>query len=306
MSEGPALPCKGLWLGAQIASRADLQASAEARGRLRPAVLQPWEPASCLANSTGVDYYTVGRTPATDGPRQEAAIEGNDAAAARGAGLHAGLLGQARAPPTCGRSPKVHFTRARQRPPSRSSARHAAQADDRQARISHARPHGPGRAGEEGRADPHPRQDRAGAPIFAVENPEDVIPVRPEWLAARAATFCPRVRGDSMIRRTSPTAIWSWCASRIRCHKRHRGSHDRSGSDGEALHHRAAPSCKPERPTIEAIVVDPQRVDFRIWARSSGSSGDVRRRDMLATKRTVGVGRRALSVCPAAGSWVAR
>ena len=40
----------------------------------------------------------------------------------------------------------------------------------------------------------------AGAPIFAVESREDVIPVRPEWLAAKGGdVFALRVRGDSMI-----------------------------------------------------------------------------------------------------------
>src|SRR5438128_2728801 len=40
----------------------------------------------------------------------------------------------------------------------------------------------------------------AGAPIFAVENREDVIPVRPEWLASKGGdVFALRVRGDSMI-----------------------------------------------------------------------------------------------------------
>ena len=40
----------------------------------------------------------------------------------------------------------------------------------------------------------------AGAPIFAAENREDVIQVRPEWLAAKGGeVFALRVRGDSMI-----------------------------------------------------------------------------------------------------------
>ncbi len=40
----------------------------------------------------------------------------------------------------------------------------------------------------------------AGVPIFAVVNREGVIPVRPEWLAAKGGdVFALRVRGDSMI-----------------------------------------------------------------------------------------------------------
>src|SRR5206468_3307374 len=40
----------------------------------------------------------------------------------------------------------------------------------------------------------------AGAPILAVENREDSIPLRPDWLNAQGAeVFALRVRGDSMI-----------------------------------------------------------------------------------------------------------
>src|ERR1700687_589967 len=40
----------------------------------------------------------------------------------------------------------------------------------------------------------------AGAPVFAVENREDVIPVRPEWLAAQGGGgFVPWGRGGSVV-----------------------------------------------------------------------------------------------------------
>src|SRR5438046_2735657 len=40
----------------------------------------------------------------------------------------------------------------------------------------------------------------AGAPIFAAENREDSIPLRPEWFSAQGQdVFALRVRGDSMI-----------------------------------------------------------------------------------------------------------
>ena len=40
----------------------------------------------------------------------------------------------------------------------------------------------------------------AGAPILAVENREDSIPLRPDWLAARGQdVFALRVQGESMI-----------------------------------------------------------------------------------------------------------
>src|SRR5262245_51953047 len=105
----------------------------------------------------------------------------------------------------------------------------------------------------------------AGAPITAVENREDSIPLRPEWLGAHGQeVFALRVKGDSMIEAhildgdlvmvrqqdaASPNDI---VAALV---------------DGEATVKRFAPEkdrvvLKPEHPTMSPIVVD--RGDFRI------------------------------------------
>jgi repressor LexA len=113
----------------------------------------------------------------------------------------------------------------------------------------------------------------AGAPIFAVENREDVIPVRPEWLAAKGGdVFALRVRGDSMIqahiadgdlvlvRKQESAAAGDIVAAMI---------------DQEATVKRFATEggtvvLKPEHPTMKPIVVDPQRADFRILGKVIG------------------------------------
>lgn len=113
----------------------------------------------------------------------------------------------------------------------------------------------------------------AGAPIFAVENQEDVIPVRPEWLAAKGGdVFALRVRGDSMIqahiadgdlvlvRKQESAAAGDIVAAMI---------------DQEATVKRFATEggtvvLKPEHPTMKPIVVDPQRADFRILGKVIG------------------------------------
>jgi repressor LexA len=113
----------------------------------------------------------------------------------------------------------------------------------------------------------------AGAPIFAAENREDVIPVRPEWLAAKGGdVFALRVRGDSMIeahiadgdlvlvRKQESAATGDIVAALI---------------DQEATVKRFATEggtvlLKPEHPTMKPIVVDPQRAEFRILGKVIG------------------------------------
>ena len=113
----------------------------------------------------------------------------------------------------------------------------------------------------------------AGAPIFAVESREDVIPVRPEWLAAKGGdVFALRVRGDSMIqahiadgdlvlvRKQESAATGDIVAAMI---------------DQEATVKRFATEggtvlLKPEHPTMKPIVVDPQRSEFRILGKVIG------------------------------------
>jgi repressor LexA len=113
----------------------------------------------------------------------------------------------------------------------------------------------------------------AGTPIFAAENREDVIPVRPEWLAAKGGdVFALRIRGDSMIqahiadgdlvlvRKQESAATGDIVAAMI---------------DQEATVKRFATEggtvlLKPEHPTMKPIVVDPQRAEFRILGKVIG------------------------------------
>lgn len=113
----------------------------------------------------------------------------------------------------------------------------------------------------------------AGAPIFAVENREDVIPVRPEWLAAKGGdVFALRVRGDSMIqahiadgdlvlvRRQESATVGDIVAAMID----QEATVKRFATEGGAV------VLKPEHPTMKPIVVDPQRADFRILGKVIG------------------------------------
>jgi repressor LexA len=113
----------------------------------------------------------------------------------------------------------------------------------------------------------------AGAPIFAVENREDVIPVRPEWLAAKGGdVFALRVRGDSMIqahiadgdlvlvRKQESAAAGDIVAALI----------DQEATVKRFTTEGGAVVLKPEHPTMKPIVVDPQRADFRILGKVIG------------------------------------
>ena len=113
----------------------------------------------------------------------------------------------------------------------------------------------------------------AGAPIFAVENREDVIPVRPEWLAAKGGdVFALRVRGDSMIqahiadgdlvlvRKQESAADGDIVAAMID----QEATVKRFATEGGAI------VLKPEHPTMKPIVVDPQRAEFRILGKVIG------------------------------------
>jgi repressor LexA len=113
----------------------------------------------------------------------------------------------------------------------------------------------------------------AGAPITAVENLEDTIPLRPEWLGARGQdTFALRVRGDSMIeahildgdlvlvRKQETAAPGDIVAAML---------------DGEATVKRLAREggavvLRPEHPTMRPIVVEAGRGDFRILGKVVG------------------------------------
>ena len=113
----------------------------------------------------------------------------------------------------------------------------------------------------------------AGAPIFASEEREELIPVRPEWLAAKGGeVFALRVRGDSMIeahiadgdlvlvRKQASAAAGDIVAALV---------------DDEATVKRFAVEggvivLKPEHPTMKPIVVDPQKAEFRILGKVVG------------------------------------
>jgi repressor LexA len=113
----------------------------------------------------------------------------------------------------------------------------------------------------------------AGAPVFAVENREDVIPVRPEWLAAKGGeVFALRVRGDSMIeahiadgdlvlvRKQESAVAGDIVAAMID----QEATVKRFATEGGAV------VLKPEHPTMKPIVVNPQRAEFRILGKVIG------------------------------------
>lgn len=113
----------------------------------------------------------------------------------------------------------------------------------------------------------------AGAPVFAVENREDVIPVRPEWLAAKGGeVFALRVRGDSMIEahiadgdlvlvRKQESAVEGDIVAAMIDQE---ATVKRFATEGGAV------VLKPEHPTMKPIVVNPQRAEFRILGKVIG------------------------------------
>ena len=113
----------------------------------------------------------------------------------------------------------------------------------------------------------------AGAPILAVENREDSIPLRPEWFSAQGAEiFALRVRGESMVgahivdgdlvlvRKQDTASPGEIVAALV---------------DGEATVKRFAREgnavlLKPEHPTMKPIIVDPERSDVRVLGKVIG------------------------------------
>jgi repressor LexA len=113
----------------------------------------------------------------------------------------------------------------------------------------------------------------AGAPILAVENREDSIPLTPDWLGARGQdVFALRVKGESMIgahivegdlvlvRKQETASPGDIVAALL---------------DGEATVKRFARDgdavvLKAEHPTMAPMVVDPKRGDFRILGKVVG------------------------------------
>lgn len=113
----------------------------------------------------------------------------------------------------------------------------------------------------------------AGAPITAVENHEETIPLRPEWLGTGGQdVFALRVRGDSMIE----AHIMDGDLVLVRKQET-AGSGDIVAAmvDGEATVKRFAREggavvLRPEHPTMKPIVVGPGRGDFRILGKVVG------------------------------------
>jgi repressor LexA len=113
----------------------------------------------------------------------------------------------------------------------------------------------------------------AGAPITAVENHEDIIPLRPDWLGTGGQdVFALRVRGESMI----DAHIVDGDLVLVRKQET-AGSGDIVAAmlDGEATVKRfgregGAVVLRPEHPTMKPIVVEPGRGDFRILGKVVG------------------------------------
>ena len=113
----------------------------------------------------------------------------------------------------------------------------------------------------------------AGAPITAVENHEDTIPLRPDWLGTGGQdVFALRVRGDSMI----DAHIVDGDLVLVR-RQESAGSGDIVAAmvDGEATVKRFAREggavvLRPAHPTMKPIVVEPGRGEVRILGKVIG------------------------------------
>lgn len=118
----------------------------------------------------------------------------------------------------------------------------------------------------------------AGQPVFAVEDREESIPVRPEWLAAKGGpVFALRVKGDSMIlahiadgdlvlvRRQEAATAGDIVAAMV----------DQEATVKRFVTEGGMVVLKPEHPTMKPIVVDPQRADFRILGKVVGLIRDM-------------------------------
>ena len=113
----------------------------------------------------------------------------------------------------------------------------------------------------------------AGSPIFAEENREDSIPVRPEWFARKGEDlFALRVRGESMIdahimdgdlvlvRRQETAQTGDVVAALLD----NEATVKRFARQGDAV------VLRPEHPTMKPIVVPAGHGDFRILGKVIG------------------------------------
>jgi repressor LexA len=136
---------------------------------------------------------------------------------------------------------------------------------DRRATRRHSREDGPGI--------PLLGRIAAGAPILAVENREDTIPLRPDWLGSQGQdVFALRVRGDSMI--NAHIADGDLVLVRKQ-ESASPGDIVAALLEGEATVKRfsregASVVLRPEHPTMKPIVIGPDRGDFRILGKVIG------------------------------------
>ena len=113
----------------------------------------------------------------------------------------------------------------------------------------------------------------AGTPLYAEENREDSIPVRPEWFARKGEDlFALRVRGDSMIdahimdgdlvlvRRQDSAQPGDVVAALLDSE----ATVKRFSRDGQSV------VLRPEHPTMKPIVVAPGSADFKILGKVIG------------------------------------
>src|SRR5262245_13192317 len=113
----------------------------------------------------------------------------------------------------------------------------------------------------------------AGTPLYAEENREDSIPVRPEWFARKGEDlFALRVRGDSMIeahimdgdlvlvRRQDSAQPGDVVAALVDSE----ATVKRFARDGQSV------VLRPEHPTMKPIVVVPGSADFKILGKVIG------------------------------------
>jgi repressor LexA len=113
----------------------------------------------------------------------------------------------------------------------------------------------------------------AGTPLFAEENREDSIPVRPEWFARQGEDlFALRVRGDSMIdahimdgdlvlvRRQDSAQPGDVVAALLDSE----ATVKRFAREGQSI------VLRPEHPTMKPIVVAPGSADFKILGKVIG------------------------------------
>jgi repressor LexA len=113
----------------------------------------------------------------------------------------------------------------------------------------------------------------AGTPLYAEENREDSIPVRPEWFARKGEDlFALRVRGDSMIdahimdgdlvlvRRQDSAQPGDVVAALVDSE----ATVKRFSRDGQSV------VLRPEHPTMKPIVVAPGSADFKILGKVIG------------------------------------